>query len=147
MCFSVKCILYYDIMQLEVIFDYGGSFVTIVTQQRGTQYLSVSLADPAYHQIPCNTRSCEVAFRIKIKCSRQFSVFFAPLQIMEDYISLGHNHIFWNHLRSHFCVALLLYCTGYYICLGLVVKVSTPLSQAYLAPFHFVPLLPLSLLP
>lgn len=72
---------------------------------------------------------------------------FAPLQIMEDYISIGHNHIFWNHPRSHFCVALLLYCTGYYICLGLVVKVSTPLSQAYLALFHFFfPLLPLSLL-
>lgn len=35
----------------------------------------MSLADPVCHQIPCNTRSREVTFRIKIKCSRQFSVF------------------------------------------------------------------------
>lgn len=35
----------------------------------------MSLADPVCHQIPCNTRSREVTFGIKIKCSRQFSVF------------------------------------------------------------------------
>lgn len=59
----------------SVICNHGGSSVTVVTQQRVTQYLSMSLADPVCHEILYNTRSCEVAFRIKIKCSCQFSLF------------------------------------------------------------------------
>lgn len=67
----------YFIMPLcdSVICNHGGSSVTVMTQQRVTQYLSMSLADPVCHEILYNTRSCEVAFRIKIKCSCQISLF------------------------------------------------------------------------
>lgn len=99
----------YFIMPLcdSVICNHGGSSVTVMTQQRVTQYLSMSLADPVCHEILYNTRSCEVAFRIKIKCSCQISLFLPHCKLWRI-TSLGHKHIFWKHPRFHFCVALLL---------------------------------------
>lgn len=57
----------YGIMWPEVIPGHGGPESETVPQRVFT--------DPACHQIPCNTSSREVAFGIKIKCSRQFSMF------------------------------------------------------------------------
>lgn len=54
---------------------------------------------------------------------------------MEDYISLGHNHRFWNHPRSDLrCTLTILY--GMLHLLGINCQGLNPLNQAYLAPFH-----------
>lgn len=114
-------------------------FLRLVAQRRATHRLSISLSDPVCHQIRCNTRSHEVAPGIKIKCVTSIPGVFLLYCKLWRITSLSH--IITDSgaiLDLTPCAALLLYCTGYYICLGLVVKVSTPpLSQAYLAPLHF----------
>lgn len=87
------------------------SCVTMPTQRRATQRLSISLADPVCHQIPCNTRSREVAFRIKIKCSRQFSVFSLRCKLwritsLSDIITYSGTILDLTSVLHSYCTAL-----------------------------------------
>ena len=99
----------------------------------------MSPADPVYHQIPCNTSSREVAFGIKIKCSRQFSMFSLHCKLwritsLSDIITYSGTIL---DLTSVGCTLTVLYWILHLF--GISRQGLNPLSQAYLAQFHFFP--------